>query len=283
MSQLAAPKTKLDNLYLKFFKYAVVGLMTLALLAIIVLLPMAAYNYFQAPAPPAPAKTPPERAVNLEEFKRFLIEEEKRRLEQEKSGNAPVVKQSVNTSAVTQLYAEQELALYRCAEEFRKLAEQETDNSTEAEINKRRESQRANIEQLAGHQFRGVNWPNAMVTFTCSVLRNPEIAKLKKDKAVGAVVSPAINFHARAWAAIEKEKFDFNQAEKLRVVSEVLAEKMRVEAAKVRAVFILSLVGGSLLFFMIMALYLIFAKIEDNLALIHQAIVQRTTPVSAGA
>lgn len=283
MSQLAAPKTKLDNLYLKFFKYAVVGLMTLALLTIIVLLPMAVYNYYQTPAPPAPAKAPPERAVNIEDLKRFLIDEEKRRQELEKNGGAPVLKQPVNTPAVTQLYAEQELALYRCAEEFRKLAEQETDTSTEVEINRRRESQRANIERLAGHQFRGPNWVSSMVDFTCSVLKNPEIVKLKKEQATGAVVNPSVHFHARAWAAIEEEKFDFIQAEKRRVAQEVAAEDMRVAVAKARAVSILGLIGGSLLFFMIMALYLIFAKIEDNLALIHQAIVQRTTPATTDA
>lgn len=283
MSQAAAPKPELDNLYVKLVKYAVVGLMTLALLSIIVLLPLVAYNYFQSPAPPAPAKAPPERTISVEDLKKFLIDEEKRRLEQEKSGNAPVNKQPANASAVTMLYAEQVMALYRCSEEFRKLAEQEADNATDAERAQRNETQRDNIEKLAVDRFRGPNWVGAMVEFTCSVLKNTEIAKLKKDKAVGAVVNPAINFHARAWATIEKEKSDFRQAENLRVEQEVASEAFRVATAKAKAVFLLGLVGGAVLFFLAMALYLIFAKIEANLALIHQAIVQRTLPAVATA
>lgn len=280
MSSVASKNPKLDKLYLKFFKYAVVGLMTLALLSIVVLLPMAAYQYFQKPLPPTPAKAAPEREVSLEDLKKFLIEEEKRRVEQEKSGGTSASKQSVGSSAVTSLYAEQALALYRCAEDFRKLAEQDTDNASEAEISARRESQRANIERLAQDQFRGPGWPNAMVAFTCNVLRSAEIAKLKKDKTIGSVVNPAIHFHARAWAAIERERAEFRQAEERRVQGEVAAEAARVAQAKARALFLLSAAGGAVLFFLLMALYLIFAKIEDNLALIHQAIVLRTLPSS---
>ena len=280
MSQVAAKNTKLDNLYLKFFKFAVVGLMTLALLSIVVLLPTAAYNYFQTPVSPAPAKAAPERSINQEDLKKLLIDEEKRRQEQEKSGNAPTNKQPVNAPAVTQLFAEQALGLYRCSEEFRTAAQQETDNSTPIEIAARNESQRFNIEKLAENKFRGPNWVTAMVAFTCSVLKNPEMAKLKKDKVVGAVVNPTVNFHARAWAAFEKEKFEFTQSEERRVQLETAAEALRVAAAKARALFILSLAGGAILFFLAMALYLIFAKIEDNLALIHQAIMQRTLPAS---
>lgn len=276
MLQSTAPKTKLDNLYLKFFKYAVVTLMTLALLSIVFLLPIAAYNYFQTPTPPTPAKAPPERSISVDDLKKFLIDAEKRRLEEEKNGNKPVVQQSVNTVAASQLYAEQVLAVYRCTEEFGRLAEQPSDNSSEAERAGRRERQRDGIERLSENRFRGANWVNAMVTFTCSVLRNPEMAKLKKAESVGQVVGPTIRFHAEAWANIEKEKSEFNEAERIRVSQEILAEEVRVALAKARAVFILSLAGGAFLFFLAMALYLIFAKIEDNLALIHQAIEKRT-------
>lgn len=278
MSQAPTTETKLDNLYLKFFKYAVVGLMTLALLAIVVLIPMAVFQYFQSPAPPTPAKAPPDRAVNFEDFKKFLIDEEKRRLEQEKSGNTSANKQPVNVPGASQLYAEQALALNRCSDEFQVLAKLETENPTAAQIALDREKLRAKLEEFADHQFRGQNWINAMVVFTCSVLKNPEIVKLRIEKTIGAVMIPSIFFHSRVWATIEQEKFEFRQAEERRVSGEVLAENVRVAASKIRAVFMLTSAGGALLFFMAMALYLIFAKIEDNLALIHRAIVQRTLP-----
>lgn len=273
----------LDKLYLRFFKYAVVGLMTLALLAVVVMLPMAAYQYFQTPLPPTPAKAPPQRAVNLEDLKKFLIDEEKRRKEQEKGGSAPVDNAALATPTATQIYAEQATALYVCSEEFRKLAGIAPGNATTAELDEQWKKRRAWIEQMADDRFRGPNWPKALVSFACDFLKNPEIAQLKKDGLIGTVVSPMLTFHARAWAAIEKEKSDFLQSEERRVQGEIAAEAARVATAKAKALFLLSLAGGAILFFLIMALYLIFAKIEDNLALIHQAIVGRTVPTSVSA
>lgn len=278
MSSVAPKNAKLDRLYLKFFKIAVVGLMTLALLSIVVLLPMAAYQYFQKPLPPTPAKAPPERAITVEDLKKFLIEEERRRQEQEKSGTGAVSRPTSSGPVVSLLFLEQASAIYRCSEEFRTIAKQPNDNSTQVELAARNEALRANIEKLADHGYRGASWVSTMVDFTCAVLRNVEIAKLKEDKAIGSVVSPAINFHARVWADIQQEKAEFRQTEDRRVQGEIAAEATRVAEAKARALFLLSAAGGAVLFFLLMALYLIFAKIEDNLALIHQAIVLRTSP-----
>ena len=264
---------QLDTAYLKFFKYAVLTLMTLALLAAVVMLPMAGYQFFQTPAPPTPAKAPPERAVNLDDLKKFLLDEEKRRLEQEKNGTTPANKPASTAPSVTQLYAEQALALYRCAEDFRALAEQPVDNATDTELSDRRERQRASIESLASNPFRGPSWPDAMVAFTCSVLKNTEFARLKREKLIGSVVNPTIRFHANAWASIEQAKAEFRQQEAARVKGEIAAEDARVFAAKARAVMLLSAVGGAILFFLVMALYLIFARIEINLGWIHGALV----------
>ena len=181
--------------------------------------------------------------------------------------------------AVTSLFAEQSLALQRCSEDFRVLAQQATDNATENELSERREVQRAAIERLASNQFRGPDWPNAMVTFVCSVLKKiQEIAKLKQDNAIRAVVGPSIGFHARAWAIIRKRSLNSGKLKERRVDGEMVAENARVALSKVRALFMLTTAGGALLFFMAMALYLIFAKIEDNLASIHRAIVKAAMP-----
>ena len=113
-----------------------------------------------------------------------------------------------------------------------------------------------------------------MVDFACSVMKSPEIAKLRQDGLISGVVNTTIQFHAQAWATIEEEKFNFRQAEERRVQGEIAAEAARVAVAKAKAMMLLSLAGGAILLFMVMALYLIFAKIEDNLALIHGAIVR---------
>lgn len=271
MNQNANSDSKLENVYLKFFKYAIVGLMTLALLAVAALLPLAAFNYLQTPVAPAPAKEPPQRSITIDDLKKYLVDEEKRRLEQEKGGNSPK-RQPAAAAPVTQRYLEDAIALYRCAEEFRKLADQDIDNSSEATIAQRNETQRANIEGLSADRFRGPSWVKAMVAFTCSVLKNEEVAKLKKEKAIGSVVAPTINFHAQVWSMIERDKAEFKQREAQRVAAETASEALRVAVSKSKALFMLGSAGALLGFFLLLALYLIFAKIEDNLRLIHKSI-----------
>lgn len=283
MSQTNSDDRKLDSLYLKLFKYVVVGLMTLALLAIVVLVPMAAIQFFQAPQAVAPAAAPPQKAVDLEDFKNYLIREEKRRLEQEKNGGVAVgSKQAVSAPVVSSLYAEHSLAIQRCSEKFRENAHLEVSNASETELSQAREAQRVNIERLASNQFLGPSWPDAMQSFVCGVLTNPVIAKLRQDNLIGTVVSPAIQFHAAAWAAIERDKAEFVAKEEARVRRQEEAEALRVAAAKATAIIYLGAAGSAFVFFMLMALYLIFAKIEDNLATINRTIISRTVPTAAG-
>jgi hypothetical protein len=273
---------QLDSLYLKLFKYVVVGLMTLALLAVVVLVPMAALQFFKAPAVIEPAKAPPERSVDLEQFKNYLIQEEKRRQEQEKNGGAASgAKQPTSAPVMSSLYAEQSLAIQRCAETFRVSAQLEVANVSEKELSEAREVQRANIERLASGRFLGPSWPKAMETFVCAVLNNPAIVKLRQDKLIGSVVTPAIQFHAGAWAAIERDKAEFIAKEEARVKTEELAEVARITAARALALVYLGAAGSAFVFFMLMALYLIFAKIEDNLATINRTIQSRTLPAAA--
>ncbi|WP_048439202.1 hypothetical protein [Caenimonas sp. SL110] len=269
------PNTRLEDKYLLIFKYVIVFLMTMAILAIFVMLPFVAYNFMQKPEPPSPAKEPPARTITIEDLKKYLIEQEKRRLEEEKGGGA---KPAQDPNVVTQQYAEQVLAIFRCSEDFRKLSEQETETTSGPEQSLRNEALRSRIERIASdsNPARGPDWVRAMTDFTCSVLKNPEVAKLKKDKAVGSVVIPTINFHARMWSLIEAERRAFRDQEARRVTAEEAAEFARIAAAKARAIFLLGLAGSCFAAFMLLALYLIFAKIETNL----RAMLPSTLPGS---
>ncbi|HWP12726.1 MAG TPA: hypothetical protein VNN06_12940, partial [Ramlibacter sp.] len=106
--------------------------------------------------------------------------------------------------------------------------------------------------------------------------------KLKKDKLIGTVVDPTIRFHAAAWSRLEGEKADFRQREAQRVAGETASEAMRVAAAKGKALMMLGIAGALLGFFLVLALYLIFAKIEDNLRLIHKGIDRHEPQPVAG-
>ena len=86
---------------------------------------------------------------------------------------------------------------------------------------------------------------------------------------------------AKTWAAIERDKAEFIAKEEARVKTEELAEVARITAARALALVYLGAAGSAFVFFMLMALYLIFAKIEDNLATINRTIQSRTLPAAA--
>lgn len=268
MTQQLNQEKRLENVYLKAFKYGIVGLMTLALLAIIVLVSMAGYQYAQTPLPPAPAKEPPQTVISLEDLKNALLEEEKRRKELEKNGGAPK-DQAPAPAQRTQRYAEDVLSLYRCAEEFARLAQQPIEAAAEAVHAQRREDLRQSIERMARGEFRSDPWVKAMTAFACTVLRDPVIAKLKRDAAIGSVVGPTIQFHGNVWTKIERDKDAFRRAEADRVRGEIATEAARIAAAKAKAVLMLTAAGALIALLFMLALYLIFAKMEDNLRLIH--------------
>jgi hypothetical protein len=265
----------LEAIYLKFFKYTVVALMTIALATIAVLIPLAAINFMQSPTPPEPAKKAPTQTINIEDLKNFLIQEEKKRQDAIKNGGKPEQENNVPTKSVSLQYMEQVLKLYRCSSQFATSTGVNID-LPDAEIARNNESLRSNIEQRAAHPLLRDAWVNAMTEFGCAVFSDPTVIQLKLESKIGSVFIPLIRFHAAAWQRIEQAKLDFDNAEKNRIANQMADEIARVGEAKLKATMFFSIAAGAFGFFLFMALYLIFARIEGNLRLIYQSINQAT-------
>lgn len=261
---------KLEQFYLKIFRYGIIGLMSLALCALVIVVPTAIFNYLASPGAPAPEKTLPPKAITTNELLQILIDEEKKRIADEAKGKEGAAKPPSEPMAKPtdiQKYTVNEGKIFQCSIAFASATGQEVSRD-EKENAAAREGRRQAIERLAASPLRGEAWVNSLSDFVCAFVVAPEVITAKKESKIGAVIGRIISLHANAWAKNEQEKFDFSRAEKQRIAEHIASEKMRVAIAEAKGIkyFIISSIAFGLFF--MLALYLIFAKIEINLAII---------------
>ena len=277
----------LENLYLKLFKGTVVVLMTLAMLAVVTLIPTAAYLYFQTPRPPAPAQPAAVKKIELDDLRRSLIEDEKRRQEQKKrveqlgaAGAAAAVPAS--ETAGTLPFIGEANSLINCLDEFRRLTNANVIPQTEQQKIDTLTNVRTDIQRYAQDKTRGEAWVTAMVTFVCLVLKDPMISDLAKESKIDRVFGSTIRFHANAWTTIMRERQKLEESERMRVQGEIAAEDGRIMLSKAFAMSALITAGSAFGMFLFLALYLIFARIERNLAGIESKFVFKESSEPVG-
>lgn len=265
----SAPIRNIEEFFLKIFKVVVLIVMGLALVTVVIGLLVALQQFSQKPRPPEPAKKAPATEINLDDFKRSLPKAPDAAQKQPPGGaEAPSPIASLD-------YLEDVTRLYRCTVDFARKVQariEETDNAATAE---RVESLRADIEREARAEHRGEAWVKSLVPFTCAALADPEIVELRKSGKHERMVSLVLNFHVRAWDKREDERTAFEAAERARVEEEIEAENLRVAMAMHNATLALGGAGGAFALFMMLALYLVFAKIEINLREISVAMPAR--------
>lgn len=255
---------ELEEVFLRVFKIAILVIMGLALIAIFFFVATAAYQYSQSPKEPAPAQKAPEKSINLDDLRTYLIEQEKRKNSQ---GEAPRQQQGEYKNRL--LFLEDATLLFRCTGKFAEDVGAVVEKGDEAQ---RLENMRGDIERASNGSLRGEPWVKAAVAFTCKVLSDSSIIALKKEGKIGSVFMPTLNFHISAWDKIQEEKQQFNQREERQVASERAAEEARVAQAKASADRRLIAAGGTFGLFMVLALYLLGAKIENDLRDINESI-----------
>lgn len=247
----------IEQLFLKIFKLTVLVVMTVALIAIPILLLSSAYLYLSSPKQPVAVEKAVSQEISVESIKKMLIE-------QEKNKNAPQPEQGNDAPPAKKgalLYNEQALSLFRCGEDFKRQVGANVDNASDAEISQQVEWLRGNLERLAAKEGRGDLYVNSAVAFTCSVLKDPSIVALKKEGKIGPVVVPVLNVYTKTWKQIEDQNDQ-----------QAIAEGIRVAENKVVAVTLL--VATAVLFatFMLLALYLIISRNEKHLQDINESI-----------
>lgn len=273
---MATPTRRIEELFLRIFKVTVLLIMSLALVSILLLIVTAAYQYSQTPKEPAPAQKAPVKEIGLEDLRKFLIEKEKR----DSTKEDPTRQQP--TGRTTSLrFQEEATALFRCTGEFGKKVGAEIEDASDLVNAQRLQQLRSYIERVAdASTLRGDAWVKAMVAFTCMALADNSIIELKREQKVNAVFYPVIEFHIGAWDAIQSEKQKFEQREEERFASERSAEALRVAQAHAVAIGCLTATAGAFGLFMLLALYLLAAKAENDLRDINES-VRSLRPASA--
>lgn len=266
---MANPIGNIEEFFLKIFKVTILLVMGLALVAIVALIPIAAVQYFQTAKEPPPPQAAPEKQISMEELKAFLIEQEK-----QKNNQNVAPKSRPGESAKVLRFYEEALALFRCSLTFSEASGRPVQDPQNDQVVL---EVRALLEQDAESARRGDQYVRAAKAFACKVLSDPTIVALAKETKpeairVGAVFRPTLDFHRMAWDRIQTEKQEFEQREQNRVASARASEELRVGLAKVRAVNYLIAAGGAFAVFMLLALYLVAAKIENNLRDIKESV-----------
>lgn len=267
---MAPPTQNIEVFFLKIFKGTVLLIMGLALVAILFLCLNAAFQFSQSPKQPVPAQKAPEKdpvkEININDLKQFLIDREK-----QENNNETTPKQQ-NTPQTALLFLEDATALYRCSVDFGKKIGAIIENADDTQNLQRVNEFRWKLERIASSPLLGESWVKAAKPFICTALADESIIVLKKEGKVKSVFYPILDFHAETWKKIQEEKVQFDQKEKDRVTNEWDAELNRVRSAKTDAIKCLIAAGCSFGVFMFLALYLIFAKIENNLRSINESI-----------
>jgi hypothetical protein len=253
---------RIEELFLKIFKVVILVVMGLGLVLAIGLSLYSASLYFQTPKKPTPAKVAPAEEVSVEKLLKQLKPDEPAKQEEKQ---APA--ESPKGQAPQALkYLEEVTALYRCSIEFAKAVGAQVDETDAAAASRTTEEYRSQLETLAdANELRGEAYVKDAVKFTCAVLKNPQIIALRKENKVSGVFLKVLNFHLREWDRIQLDKVKFERQEEIRIAKEEDEEDARVMGAKIQAITMIAAAGIAFAIFMIIALYLIFAKIETNL------------------
>ncbi|MBF0411618.1 MAG: hypothetical protein HQK70_02765 [Desulfamplus sp.] len=266
-----------EEFFLSIFKITVLFIMGLALMSILVLIAIGINQYFQSSKEPIPAQKAPnnkyiEKEIKIDDLKQFLIEQEKNRNRQNEFD------QSSARQKTSLLFLEDAAKLYNCSINFAEKSETPIQETQEPELQKVEEL-RDYIARTANGVLNGEEWVKAMVDFTCTALSDISIIEMKKEGKIKRVFYPILNFHMNAWEIMQEEKIrvqkakiEFEQREYNRVASERASEELRVAKAKAFAINCLVAAAGAFGLFMILALYLLGAKIENNLRAINYSI-----------
>lgn len=216
-------------------------------------------NWLQSPKEPKPAEVATIREVRSEDLLRYLESVAQQEEEAKK-------KKLENTSQSSLRYQEEATALFRCAAQFGAAVGAELVSPDDQVNAGRLQEIRVRIERYAtSTPWHGDTWVQAAVGFTCNALKNERIIELRSQEKIKQVFFPVMAYHHQEWNKAHREKTEFDNAEKARVSKERAAEAAKVTALKALSVMQISIAGGAMATFILLALCLILIKIESNL------------------
>ena len=258
-----------EELFLKFFKFIILTVMSLTLICVVVSLIFSVYQYSQSPKVPAPAQKAPIKTVDVDEFLKQL-KPDAPKPEATSKDKEQKVESPPKTLDIK--YKEEAKKIIECDVESHKQAKIVND-----EVDKDRiEGFRKELQRIADDKIsdRGLPFVTDLVKVSCAIYLNSQVIEYRKANNDADIFSGAINFHIKAWDALKEEAAKFDQDEQDRVKTEEQEENIRVAMSKEAAKISLLVAAGAFGLFMALALYLIISAIESNLRKINLSIVK---------
>ena len=258
-----------EELFLKFFKFIILTVMSLTLICVVLSLIFSVYQYSQSPKVPAPAQKAPIKTVDVDEFLKQL-KPDAPKPEATSKDKEQKVESSPKTLDIK--YKEEAKKIIECDVESHKQAKIVND-----EVDKDRiEGFRKELQRIADDKIsdRGLPFVTDLVKVSCAIYLNSQVIEYRKANNDADIFSGAINFHIKAWDALKEEAAKFDQDEQDRVKTEEQEENIRVAMSKEAAKISLLVAAGAFGLFMALALYLIISAIESNLRKINLSIVK---------
>lgn len=256
-----------EELFLKFFKFVILTVMSLTLLCVAGALIFSAYQYSQSPKAPAPAQKAPAKTVNVDEFLKQLKPDAPKQ-EAPIENEEPKVESQTKPVAVN--YKEEAKKIFGCDLDSNKQAKVPNIEAGEERI----EAFRKELQRIADNKRvdRGQPFVTDLVKVSCAIFLNTQVIEYRKMHHDSDIFPDAINFHIKAWDTLKEEAAKFEQDEQDRVKEEEREEQIRVALSKEAAKFSLLVAAGAFGLFMALALYLIISAIESNLRRINSSI-----------
>jgi hypothetical protein len=258
-----------EELFLKFFKFIILTVMSLTLICVVVSLIFSVYQYSQSPKAPAPAQKAPIKTVDINEFLKQLKPDVPKQEESSKD-NEKKVESLPKTLDIK--YKEEAKKIIDCDVESHKQAKIVEDEAGKDRI----EIFRKQLQRIADDKTvdRGLPFVSDLVKVSCAIYLNSQVIEYRKANAEADIFTDAINFHIKTWDALKEAAAKFDQDEKIRVETEEEEENIRVDMSKEAAKISLLVAAGAFGLFMALALYLIISAIESNLRKINLSIVK---------
>jgi hypothetical protein len=247
--------TTLENLFLKIFRNTVLVLMTIAILAVPVLLLTAAYKFLHSPGTAPSTEQTLSKELDVEKLKQNLLKDANKNNAPQESPK-PVAPQQNDAL----LYKDKALTIYKCGDDFKKATGAAVESSDSAQTDQQIEFIRSNLERLASLKFRGDAYVNGVTAFTCKVLKDSSIVDLKKQGKIGAVLIPTINTYTANWDEAVNKNAQYEATE---------IQKALIDKAE--AVNYFYIACSLFLSFMVLALYLMLSRVENHIGGINQS------------
>lgn len=274
-----------EEFFLKIFKFVVLAILSLSLLATVGALGVAAYQYFQTPNAVAPAKKAEEKGVNGDDFLKQLNAAPKPAPKKEGEEEPAAAAPEAAPKAEPLKYKEEAGKMIACSKDSASKAGLDGSAFTEES----EENFRSSLQHIADDpsKDRAQAYVADALKVGCAMLGNAKVIAFHKANPQEEVFGRIMNFHLTAWDQMKEEARKFEREEEARVKAAEESEALRIAQARAAALALLMVAGIAFGVFMATALYLIIAAVESNLRNInrnieafrtHPAVPQKTEP-----